>query len=284
MNTKMLFPKDFKELAIALSQTTRESRVLAGGTDLIIAVHEGRIDPDLLIDVSDTGEMLEMMLEDNMFKIGASVCFSSIVNDPVVSKYFPALVQAAAGVGSKQIRNRGTIGGNIANASPAGDMLPPLIALGAKANIIDKKENIRTCLVEEMLLTEKKIKLAHDEAIVSVELPLPKQDRQNCFAKLGSRKAVSVARLNIAMDVRYSCDDKVFHEPVIVMGALGKIPIYARHAEETIDGRRLTPCTVCSFADALSRDVCDAIPNRYSLPYKKEAVKGLANDILLKIK
>ena len=280
MEIKMLFPKDLKELTAALSQMTGDSKILSGGTDLIIALHEGRMEPDLLIDVSDIGEMLNTRLEYNAFKIGASISFSSLQNDLMVRKYFPALVQAAAGIGSKQIRNRGTIGGNIANASPAGDMLPPLIALGARANILDNRGNINIRTIEEILLQKNEAGLVYNEVIVSIDVPIPKPERHNCFAKLGTRKAVSIARLNIAMDVTYSNDDKVFNEPVVVMGALGEAPVYARHSEEAINGRQISADTIYAFANALSQDVCEAIPNRYSLPYKKEAVKGLANDIL----
>ena len=133
----VLTPDNLSELRDALKQATPKSKILAGGTDLVMAIHKYRCKPDLLIDLSGVKELKFIKLEDNHLHIGAMATFTQIKENESVRKHALCLAESAALVGSNQIRNAGTIGGNIGNASPAGDTIPALMALDARARIMN---------------------------------------------------------------------------------------------------------------------------------------------------
>jgi xanthine dehydrogenase FAD-binding subunit len=280
----MYSPDTIDELTAALSKMTEKSKIIAGGTDLTIAMHEGRISPDVIIDVSRAAELckIEEYAAENKISIGAAVTFSEIEKDPTINKYFPAISMAAAGVGSKQIRNRGTIGGNLANGSPAGDMLPPLTALGAEVVTINSEGKIQRKTVGDIIDRNGSNRLACDEAIIRFEISKPRAGSVNLFVKIGSRKAVSVARLSTAIYTGYK--DGVFDGPIIILGALGRMPVRAERAAAVLNGRQITDELSSAFAEAMAAEVDAAIPGRYSQPYKREAIKGLAHDLLSLLK
>ena len=128
---RMLCPSDMDCLFAALGHMTEKSAIIAGGTDLTIKLHEGRERPDLLVNVLDVKEMRSINVSRGRVEIGAALNFSELAASGVVREKLPALADAASTVGSKQIRNRGTIAGNVGSASPAGDMLPVLLLYGA---------------------------------------------------------------------------------------------------------------------------------------------------------
>lgn len=276
MSSQMLIPSNIEELKEMLLSVTDKSNFIAGGTDLTIAINEGKIEPDLLIVLSSIPEMLSIKQNENLIVIGASVCFSELAKAPLINKYFPALASAAAGVGSKQIRNMGTIGGNIANASPAGDMLPPLICLAASVLILDRSGKMLKKDIETLLSDG----LAVGEVIISVMIPITAPDTYNCFLKLGTRQAVSIARLSVAVNVQYSDKTMNINNAVVVVGALGKKPITSNASAQALNGQTITYELGYKLAEALTNEVDEAIPGRYSQPYKREAVKGLAFDVI----
>lgn len=277
-NIKMCRPRTLDELIVSLTHAGERSRIIAGGTDLTIAMHEGAVCPDILIDVSLTEEMRHITESNEKIIIGAAVTFTEAENNPLIKKYFPSISMAASGVGSKQIRNRGTIGGNLANASPAGDMLPPLMALNAAVVTINSRNEIKRRSVSDIVAPTSANKLNFDEAIIRIEIPLPPEGNVNLFAKVGSRRAVSIARLSAAINAEFH--DGQLTDTTVILGALGRAPIAAARAASVLDGALLTEEIVGRFAESMAEEVDLAIPGRYSQPYKREAIKGLAHDLL----
>ena len=275
---KVVVPGTLDELVEELKKAGQNSKILAGGTDLIISVNENKIKPDQLIDISGIKEISKIQEEDGMLYIGAMATFSEIAKDKLVNKYFYSLVQAAADVGSKQIRNKGTIGGNLANSSPAGDMLPPLISLNASVLTIDGKNNNRDILVSDLVTGVGRNILTDDEAIIYIKIPLPENEIVTRFVKLGTRSKVSIARLSIAINLVFEKDH--ISDAIVTLGAVGKTVFRAKIAEEILIGKVINADTKDLFAQALMREIENSILGRYSLPYKKEAIKGIAYDIL----
>lgn len=278
MDIKMLTPTTIQELIDSLKSATPKSKIIAGGTDLVIAIRAGKISPDLLIDVSNIKEMTGIKKSENNIIIGASSCFTDLANNILIRQYFPAIAKAASGVGSQQVRNRGTIGGNLVNASPAGDMLPALLALDAKAGTVNSSGHTDYKTVLEIINTHEFTR-AFNVAVTLISLPVPEKNRHNCFAKLGSRRAVSIARLNAALNVICS-KDGILSDVVIVLGALGKVPTFAKIAASALEGRKFSMELLEPLTGALAQEVELAIPGRYSLQYKKFAMKGIAADLL----
>ena len=274
MNTSYISPSCISELVESLKNATTKSKIISGGTDLIIEINEGKVKPDYLIDVSYIPEIKMIEFSGDTLKIGASSVFSDISSNPLVLEYSPALARAASGVGSKQIRNRGTIGGNLANSSPAGDMLPPLVLLDAAAEIVDPEGNVTTRYVKDII----KNRLKYNEAILNIIIPVKKANQYQAFCKLGSRKAVTIARLSIAACIDIEKGSVV--NAKVVLGAIAKQPIISNRAGAILTGKSPSEWDDIDFMEVLSDEVKNAIPGRCSLAYKQDSVKGLGMDVL----
>lgn len=273
---EVLTPKNIPELTEALKKATTNTKILAGGTDLVISLHEGKIEPDLIIDISGIDEMNYIKEDKENILVGAITTFTEITNSQLIEKYANCLREASDTVGSKQIRNRGTIGGNIGNSSPAGDTLPVLMALEAKVMIIDSQGKTVELPIQDVLKGQNKTALNYDQAIIGVKLPKQKGNWISTFAKLGSRAAVTIAKLSIALNVEYEAETKSIKAAKVGLGAVGKTAFRAASIEELLQNKKVTKELADQFAEALSAEIERSIPGRASLPYKKEAVKGVA--------
>jgi carbon-monoxide dehydrogenase medium subunit len=255
-----------------LRQNTSSITFVNGGTDFIN--QQGEVNFDYVIDLSQVSDLQYIKEDGNMLRIGAGTTFADIAKNKLVQEKVTALAQAAAQVGSVQIRNRATIGGNIASASPAGDSLPVLAAFDAGI-IITGPKGVRTITAAGI----GKAALREKELITEIRLPLSEGQR-SCFGKIGSRTAVSIAKLNMAMQVHYDCQDNQIIAGKIALGALGAIPVCPVKAQEFLVGRKVDEEFAVSLADLLSATVNEVIPDRASRPYKAQAVKGLTFDII----
>ena len=274
-----LQPTTIAELAKCLAQKSGpECHLLAGCTDFLAKRNGKAWDADLLISLTSVPELRDIRLKEEVLSIGALCTHTHTEENPQVRKYFPALVQACGNVGSKQVRNRGTLGGSIGNASPAGDIYPVLLALGARAVLLNGSGNIQRLPIEKVLLGVGKTALAEDEAIIAFELPLSSAENLNAFVKLGERKRVTIAKINMAISTELR--DGVMHDVRLALGAVSTKAFFARSAEAVLEGQTLSHELFTDFATALSQEIQNSIPGRASLPYKRRAVWGLADDLL----
>ena len=277
--TDVVTPASLEELVAALAAATPQTRLLAGGTDLVRELRSPGGEPDLLIDLTGLAELAAVRLDGETLRVGALCTFTQLQWDPLVREHALCLSLAAAQVGSAQIRNAGTIGGNIANASPCADGATALTALGAEVTTVDGAGATRTRPIGEVLLGPNRTSLAHDEAITEFAFPALGPEHRSAFAKIGSRTAVSVARLSAALVVRF--DAAVGHHR---RGAAwrwarsaGGLPRGSISSRRWRDGRR-TRRRRAVFAEGCVTAVQESIPGRYSLPYKQHAAVGLAYD------
>ena len=171
----------------ALAQATPQTRLLAGGTDLVRALRRPGSEPDLLVDLTGITELTSVRLEDGSLRVGALATFTQLQWDPLVRGHALCLSLAAAQVGSAQIRNAGTIGGNIANASPCADGATALTALGADVTTVDGAGTTNARPIGKVLLGPNRTGLRHDEAITEFSFPAVGAVHRSAFAKIGSR-------------------------------------------------------------------------------------------------
>ena len=235
--TQVLTPAGLDELVAVLAQATPQTRLLAGGTDLVRAVRRPGSEPDLLIELTGIAELATVRLEDETLHVGALCTFTQLQWDPLVREHALCLSLAAAQVGSAQIRNAGTIGGNIANASPCADGATALTALGAEVTTVDGAGATRTRPIAEILLGPNRTSLEHDEAITEFSFPALGPEYRSAFAKIGSRTAVSVARLSAALAVRFDAPSGTIAGAQIALGAVGEVAFRAPDLEKTLEGR-----------------------------------------------
>jgi CO/xanthine dehydrogenase FAD-binding subunit len=277
-NAELLTPGGMQELTAALGRATPSSRLLAGGTDLMRSMHQDHWEPDLLIDLSGVRELVYVRLEDGTLRVGALTTFAELQADQLVRRHARCLVEAAAQVGSAQIRNVATVGGNIANASPCADTVTALVALDAEVRTIDGGGRSATRPLAQILVGAGRTSLAPDEAITEVSFAALGADQRATFARIGSRSTVTVARLSMALVVTYDSDTGTLSGARVALGAVGEFAFRDARLEELLEGRPANGESARLFAEGCTDAVRRSIPGRYSLPYKQHAVVGLAFD------
>jgi xanthine dehydrogenase FAD-binding subunit len=276
--TDVTSPANVEELVAALDTATPQTRLLAGGTDLVRELRGPGGEPDLLIDLTGISELAAVRLDGETLRVGSLCTFTQLQWDPLVREHALCLSLAAAQVGSAQIRNAGTLGGNIANASPCADGATALTALGAEVTTVDGAGATRTRPIGEILLGPNRTSLAHDEAITGFAFPALGPEHRSAFAKIGSRTAVSVARLSAALVVRFDAPSGTIAGARVALGAVGQVAFRAVRLEQALEGRPADEETAAVFAEGCVSAVQESIPGRYSLPYKQHAAVGLAYD------
>ncbi|GAJ08544.1 unnamed protein product, partial [marine sediment metagenome] len=214
--------------------------ILAGGTDLLVNLYKesSRLpDFDYLLDISNISELKFLTLVDKFIEIGPLATHSRLINEPLIKNNFPILVIAVQTIGSTQIRNRGTIGGNIVNASPAADLLPPLIALRAEIELTSRKDK-RVLPLEEFLAGPYKTKLQANELLTKIKIPLLGDNYYTDFQKIGRRKTLSIARLSLALVTKID-RESIFQDTRVVPGSATPYPQYLPETEKAINGRSI---------------------------------------------
>jgi xanthine dehydrogenase FAD-binding subunit len=262
---------------------TADSRLLAGGTDLVRAMTQERRRPGLIVDLSALTELAFVRLDDGVVRVGALTTFTRLQTDPLVRRHAGCLAAAAAAVGSCQIRNIATVGGNVANASPCGDSIPALLALGAEVEIWDGEGRVSHRPIEEVVAGPGQTALGSDEAIAAFAFPALDDGVRTAFAKIGSRSTVAVARLSLAVVVgcradSAGSDNATFSNARVALGAVGETAFRDREVEASLSGHRADAGTAQAFREACAAAVCRSIPDRASLDYKCGAAAGLADD------
>jgi CO/xanthine dehydrogenase FAD-binding subunit len=276
--TDVLTPASLEELGGALAGATPQTRLLAGGTDLVRALRRPGSEPDLLIDLTGIAELAAVRLDGETLRVGALATFTKLQWDPLVREHALCLSLASAQVGSAQIRNAGTIGGNVANASPCADGATALTALGAEVTTVGGAGETRTRPIGEVVLGPNRTSLAHDEAITEFSFPALGPEHRSAFAKIGSRTAVSVARLSAALVVRFDASSGTIGDARVALGAVGEVAFRVPRLEEFLESRPADEETARIFAEGCVAAVQESIAGRYSLPYKQHAAVGLAYD------
>jgi carbon-monoxide dehydrogenase medium subunit len=229
-------------------------RPLAGGTDLMVQM-TGEIGepPERVLDIWALDEMRGIALEPDALVIGALTTYTEIRHSAVVAEFLPALAEAAATIGAAQIQNRGTIGGNVVNASPAGDTLPILLACGAEL-VLGSATGERTVAADDFWTGYRTTACRPDELLLRVRVPLV-ADRQVRFRKVGTRRAQAISKVVAALVWRAADDDAPWTDVHVALGSVAATTIRARRAEAVLEGAHPTRETADAAASALTAEL-----------------------------
>ena len=255
-------------------------KAIAGGTDLIVDIRKENVRAKgfkYLLDISGLKELEFIKKERDHVVLGALSTHTSLIESPIIDQHFPLLASAAKTIGSPQIRNRGTIGGNINNASPAADLLPPLIALKAQVKLCSARGE-RTMSLEEFLAGPYKTNRQSDELMTEVHIPLVSEDYLGNFQKIGRRKAMNIARLNLA--ILLGINDGTIFDPRVVPGAATAYPIRFGKVEEAISGKDIKDIDPVEIGELASEEMISFTGVRWSTPYKRVALASLVKRAL----
>ncbi len=213
-------PLSWRE-ALEIKAAHPDAVPICGGTDMMVELNFARRRPDKMLDLTRVPEIEEWSEEDGMLRVGARVTYSRIITE--LGGRLPGLAMASRTVGSPQIRNRGTVGGNLATASPAGDGLPPLYASGAEVEVASTS-GVRRVPIAEFIVGPKKNLLAPDELIFAFHIPRATGPQQ--YAKIGTRNAMVIAVSSFALALHPEQG-----EVGACIGSAGPTPIQATEAE-----------------------------------------------------
>jgi CO/xanthine dehydrogenase FAD-binding subunit len=229
-------------------------RPIAGGTDVLVQIN-GEIGepPERLLDIWRLDELRGIGLEDGALAIGALETYTRIRRSPDVSEHLPALADCAATIGAAQIQNRGTLGGNAANASPAGDTLPILLATDAEL-VVGSSRGERTVAAADFWPAYRRTALAPDELILRVRFPL-RSGRQVRFRKVGTRRAQAISKVVMAMSWLPGRSG-TWTDVRVALGSMAATPVRAHATEAVLEGaapsRESADAAVAALAEELS--------------------------------
>lgn len=194
-------PATLAETLALLDEHGPDAWLLAGGTDLVVGLRNGAIRPRVVIDLKRIADLPPLISADgDRLTISATAVLADLQEDERVRRWFPGLVEAAATVGSIQIRNRATLAGNVCHASPAADTAPALLVYGAEVNLASGR-GTRRVPVDEFLVGPGKTVLGRGELVTSIELPVARERPGVTFARLTRRRGVDLATINLCCRV-----------------------------------------------------------------------------------
>ncbi len=259
------------------------ARLIAGGTDLMLEIERGiRRNIDVIIDISRIPDQDKIVLdEDHHIHLGALVTHNHCVASKLIKERALPLAEAAWEVGSPQIRNRGTIAGNLATASPANDTISPLIALGAKLTLRSKHE-MRQVFLKDFYTGVRRTTLKANEMIVDIVFPAMQDDQKGSFIKFALRKSQAISLVNVTSIL--SIKDDTIQEATITLGAVAPTIIHAVEAEEYLRGKPLSDEVIAhaaKLAQKAGRPITDV---RGSNAYRYTMIKVITKRALEQIR
>lgn len=266
-------PATLDETMALLARHGRSADLMAGGTDLLVEIKEQIRRPAAVINLKKIPDLADLACDAATgLRIGALVTIRSIETSGPVQRLYPALAQAARDIGSIQIRNRATVAGNVCRASPSADTLPPLIAYGARIEIVGPP-GPRSVALADFFTGPGKTVLGEGEIVTALVLPPPPELAGSDYIKHGRRKAMELATVGVAVALRR--DGDVCRDVRIVLGAVAPTPIRARAAEALLEGSMPDDTTIAAAGHA-ARDESRPISNvRASADYRRAMVAVL---------
>ena len=252
---------------------------IAGGTDLMVRI-TGELGPipARILDVSRLDALSGIDMEAGYLVLGARTTYTEIRRSALCREHLPALVEAAATIGAAAIQNRGTLGGNIANASPAGDTLPVLLAADAEIVVGSHREE-RSIAAADFFTSYRKTALAADELILRIRLPLP-AGRDLHFRKVGTRRAQAISKVVMATAWRDHGPASGWSDVRVALGSVAATPIRVRATEAALEGKRPTPEVADRAAEALAAEIQPIDDVRSTAGYRRLVAARILHRIL----
>lgn len=275
-------PQKIEEALEILSRYGKEIKIIAGGTDLLVQYYDGLYEVSAWLDLKNMEELKEIKIDQNQIEIGARATHTQLESSADIKRYYPILSQAASDIGSPQIRNRGTIGGNIVNASPAGDLLPALIAYRAQFKLISHKEE-SIVSAEDFFLGPKKTILKPEQLLAKIIIPIPEQNTYSSWIKIGKRKALMVATVSLALVLSMAEDNKIIKEVKVCLGSVAPTPFEIMEIREKMIGRQFKQLDFNELGQLVEDRISPIDDIRGTKEYRQEVTKNIMINALEKI-
>jgi CO/xanthine dehydrogenase FAD-binding subunit len=263
-----------------LNEADVRSRVLAGGTDLLLILREGAAPCDRVVDITQVAELHRIHRQDDCVIIGAAATFSEIIESDVVNATAPLLVTACRTVGAPQIRNMGTLGGNVANAAACADSLPALVCLDAVAHAETAGGELRWP-VSEFVTRPNRTQLPPVALLSALSYRVPPPGSRGVFLKLGRRNALAISRLTVAALGRV-VDGRIAEARIVPGSATPQILRFAE-TERVLLGQAPAVALCAEAGQVAVQEMSGITGRRWSSEYKEPALAALVTRALLQV-
>ena len=267
-------PKSIKEAAGLLAKAKGSAFVLAGGTDLLVRMKAGMIEPDLLVDVKRIASMQSVTKTATGFRIGAAVPSAVLGENAALRKAWPGVVEGANLIGSDQIQGRCTIVGNLCNASPAADSVPAMVAAGAKAVVVGPKKK-RTIAVEDVVTGPGRTSLKKGEVIEAITLPKPAPKSGDAYLRFTPRTEMDIAVVSAGVSLTLG-PKGVVKKARVVLGAVAPTVVIVPAAAKAIVGTKLDDAALAKLAAACEAACKPIDDKRGTIEFRTEVAGVLA--------
>lgn len=274
-------PTDLDEALAFLAEHGPKTGVLAGGSDFSIKARSGDFSGEFALDISRLPELRVIGVSEDSITIGSAATFSELIANARVPENAPVLAKAVSTIGSLQIRNVGTIGGNAANASPAADSVPALMVHDTWVRIKSSRAE-RVEPLADFIVAPYKTTLKSDEIITAFVLKKFSDDYRSSFHRIARRKSLSIARINCAALAKCA-DDGTVEDLGLSLGSITPQPCRMTHAEEFIKGKHPSLDVIVRAAELVSAEMVRLSGVRSSTEYKKPAAEGLVIKCLMEV-
>jgi carbon-monoxide dehydrogenase medium subunit len=274
---ELALPESLDDCLRLLAQRGPETKLLAGGTDLLPQMKNSVVMPKRVIDLSGVARVKILECDAKGLRIGAAVPARQVEQDPRVREGYAAVAESAALLGSVQVRNLATIGGNICNAAPSADMAPPLIALDAQAVIAGPKGERRVPL-SDFFTGVRKTVVGPDELLVEIFVPAPGPHSGGCYIRHTPRRELDSAVVGVASQVTIA--NGVCAKARISLAAVAPTPVRATAAEAALEGKPLTPELIERAADLAGQAAKPISDQRGSADFRRHLVRILTRRTL----
>ncbi len=271
---QFLSPETLDEAVLAYSNSEKKgkTKILAGGTDLLVQIKSGITQPDTIIDIKNIKELKEISNSDGSYTIGAAVAGSILHEDKEFGDNWPGVLEALRLIGSEQIQGRASLGGNLCNASPAGDSIPALIASGAKVSL-QGPNGSRTLPIEDIHLGPGKTNLKDGEIVVNFQFPKKRLNSGDAYLRMIPRTEMDIAVVGCAVNITLEGDKCI--DARVALGAVAPKPLLVDEASKLLIGSSFEE-EIVEKAALACENACNPIDDkRGTVSYRKKVSKVL---------
>lgn len=274
-------PDSLSQAISMLNDPTYTNRPLAGGTDLLVHLHQEEPDYTRLVDISKLPELKEISLNNNVITLGAGVTYSEAIESEILEEKVPFLVEACQSIGGPQIRNTGTIGGNIANAAPCADSLPVLVCLDAEARILGSQGE-RKLLVSQLVEGPNHTQIKPGELLTHFIFNTPPLGVKTAYIKLGRRNAQAISRMTVAVMGGVDADGRVDYIH-ITPGAITPQTMRFAEPESMMLHQIPTVELIANIGRKVAETMISITGRRWSTEYKEPVIAKLTERALTQV-
>jgi CO/xanthine dehydrogenase FAD-binding subunit len=274
---ELALPRNVDEVLRVLSERGPDAKLLAGGTDLLPQMKNGLLKPACVVDLSGVERVRGLQADARSLRVGAAVSARALERDPTTQRTYTSLAESGALVGSVQVRNLATLGGNLCNAAPSADMAPPLLALDAEAVIAGPKGE-RRIPVADFFTGVRRTVLAPDEVLLELAIPAPGPRSGGQYLRHTPRRELDIAVVGVASQLTLS--DGICSKARIALAAVAPVPLRARAAEQALEGKPVTPEAIERAAELAVGAAKPISDQRGSAEYRRHLVRVLTRRTL----